>query len=75
MVEFDDSFVIGSHKTSVDGDSDIKSLRKKVDEIVSHHPPFKGKRLEMAFMAENADERAKQRMCDACKAPGVRPGV
>jgi len=72
VVDYDDAFIIGSHKTKVAGDSDIKNLRRKVDEIVVHHPPFQGKRIELAFMTEHADEGAKQRLRDTAKVYNVR---
>jgi len=72
VVDYDDAFIIGSHKTKVAGDSDIKNLRRKVDEIVVHHPPFQGKRIELAFMTEHADEGARQHLRDTAKVYNVR---
>ena len=65
-------FVLGSAKTHVSGDSDVKSLDKKVRDQYEPHPPFLGHRVKRAFMAELVQPGKQKLLEDTCKSLGVQ---
>lgn len=65
-------FVVGSMKTSVGGDSDVRNLEKKIKEHYAQRAPFAGCRIQPAFMAETVKPGQLDRLKATCREKGVR---
>lgn len=68
-------FVIGSLKICVDGDGDseVVALEKKVARYYEPREPFKGHRVQLAFMAETVKGHGQwDRVKETCRHKGVR---
>jgi hypothetical protein len=71
VVQCPDRFIIGVHSSGAACDADFDSMRKSVDEVVLPCPLFEGKPVQLALMAEHADEQAKSRLLAECKKRNV----
>ena len=65
-------FVLGSMKTYVSGDGDVRQLAQKVAQYYAPRPPFKGRPIDLAFMAEVVKDEQRGRLLATCKQLGVR---
>lgn len=72
VVRAGEVYIVGSMKTYVNGDSDIKSLNKQVHEKLPDCEPFKGHAIRPAFMAEKVEESKVQRILQTCRRMGVQ---
>jgi hypothetical protein len=77
VVRFDDrqgrtGFVLGSMKTHVSGDSDIRQLSDKVQRHYAQRERFAGHDILLAFMAETMQPHVMDRVKSTCKQLGVR---
>jgi hypothetical protein len=65
-------FMVGSMKTHVSGDSDIRKLAKQVRDHYAQRMPIGGYTIQLAFMAETMRPSQLDRVKATCKRMGVR---
>mmetsp|Transcript_3805 Transcript_3805/g.8154 ORF Transcript_3805/g.8154 Transcript_3805/m.8154 type:complete len:89 (+) Transcript_3805:2-268(+) len=65
-------FVVGSMKTTVRGDSDIRKLENRIKEHYAQRAPFAGYPVQTAFMAEVVKPPELDRLKATCREKAVR---
>lgn len=65
-------FVVGSMKSHINGDSDVRKSEKKIQQHYTQRVPFAGSTIQPAFMAETVKPGHLDRLKATCAERGVR---